>query len=160
MKFAAAVVMSFSLFLLASCTGSGGSNSIVPPVHAATYSNANVTGTYSIRLGTSLDVIAEMIGTFTADGAGNITSGTMTEYGTNAAINQTCSVSFSGTYNIESNANGSATINATFTPNGTSSQCLPSGTYKFNMQAAQQGSILLFGESDGIGLQSGTAAKQ
>ncbi len=49
MKFVAMVSASLSLVFLASCSGgsSVGSNNIVPPVQASSYSNASVMGMYS-----------------------------------------------------------------------------------------------------------------
>lgn len=162
MRFAAKFAMICALGVLAGCSGSGiGSITNPPPVNAqATYSNASLSGTYSINLagingnnGTESD----FIGSFKADGNGNISSGTMTQYGTNDNVTGSCALTFTGTYSLQSNASGTATV--TIASSGTNG-CTLSGPVQFGIEAGQQGAILHFGESDGLGLVSGTASKQ
>jgi hypothetical protein len=156
------LVVTLTLAIIAGC-GSGGVSSITnpPPVSAqTTYSNASLSGTYSLSLigyATSQGNFSDFIGSFKADGNGNISSGTLTQYGTNNYLTGTCPVTFTGTYSINSDASGTASITASSA--GTNG-CTVSGPIKFGTEAGQQGVTLHFGESDGNGLLSGVATKQ
>ena len=95
------------------------------------------------------------IGTFAADGNGNITSGALTEY----AGGIPCTVSFTGTYTLQAAANGTA--NLTTKPSGTTGCPISAtGTLNLVIQAAQQGQALLVTESDSGVVATGTALKQ
>jgi hypothetical protein len=105
-KFAVAFA-SLSLLFLASCSSGLGSisNSVTPPVQAATYSNASIIGTYSAMfLGSGNG--ANAIGSFSADGNGHITAGAIVF----SDISSTCTGTFTGTYSIQSNASGTASL--------------------------------------------------
>lgn len=107
MKFVAMVSASLSLVFLASCSGgsSVGSNNIVPPVQASSYSNASFMGMYSAMfLGPGEG--ANAIGSFSADGNGHITAGAITF----SDIGSTCTGTFTGTYSVQSNATGTASL--------------------------------------------------
>jgi hypothetical protein len=154
------------LGVLAGCSGSGGGISSVitpPPVSAQTtysYSNASLNGTYSVNLagvnGKSEEV-SSFIGSFKADGAGNLSAGTLTQYGIDESVSGSCSLTFTGTYSVQNTAVGAATI--TVSSSGTNG-CTLSGPIVFVTQAGLQGQSLHFVESDGVGLVSGTATKQ
>ncbi len=107
MKFVAMVSVSLSLVFLASCSGgsSVGSNNIVPPVQASSYSNASVMGTYSATFMTNSNG-ANAIGSFSADGSGHITSGALVF----SDVGSTCTGTFTGTYSLQSNASGTASL--------------------------------------------------
>ncbi len=99
----------------------------------------------------------KFIGSFVADGNGNITSGALTQYGLNDDLSGNCTDTLTGTYSIQSDATGTATL--TLSPSGTNG-CASVGAIPFAVQAAQQGDTLLVAESDGTGLLIGQAAKQ
>ena len=131
------------------------------------YSTSSVTGTYSLIL-TGPSVIAgvepddvveysQYIGSFTADGSGNI-RGNLKQYGLREN-NNGCNDSLSGSYTIQSNATGTMALSAKPTgPNG----CSRPFDIRFGIQAGQQGDSLLISESDGTAHQllGGTAVKQ
>jgi hypothetical protein len=142
MKFAAVLAATISLALLTSCGSSGGSS--VTPVQAATgYSNASVSGTYAF-----VNSAKFMIGTITANGNGNITSGTVNVLTSSApTVTPSCTISVTGTYTVQSSGAGTATLIVTA---GQSNPC--SGGYlsqaqefvaaPYLMEVAQQGSSL------------------
>ena len=150
MRFAAAFAATISLALLTSCGSSGGSTSIETPVQAATsYSNASVSGTYAF-------VTDLMIGTLTADGNGNITSGTMTHIISTAMGTSTpnCTISVTGTYTVQSSGAGTATL---VVAAGGSNPCSSGGglgqaqltmSSSYLMEVAQQGSSFSLLNSD------------
>jgi hypothetical protein len=162
MKLAAALAALTSLALTTGCGNSGGLSNIVTPVQAQTgYSIASITGTYSLSLASptnnSGNGFAEAIGSFTADGAGKISSGTLVErFGGATAV---CTLAFPGTYSLQSNASGTATLTVTSTLTSGSGGC-PNATLTFNIYAGQSGASLLFNETDSSGLFSGNATKQ
>jgi hypothetical protein len=163
MRFAAGITMICALGVLAGCSGGGGISSIItpPPVNAqTTYSNASLNGTYSINLAGingKGENVSSFIGFFKADGAGNLSAGTLTQYGIGSDITGSCALTFTGTYSLQSTAVGTATI--TVSSSGTNG-CTLSGPIQFATQAGLQGQSLHFVESDSIGLVSGTATKQ
>lgn len=106
MKFEAVFASIISLAFLAGCGSSGVSTSVVTPVQAQTgYSNASITGTYSALLLTGANG-SNAIGSFVADGNGHITSGTLIF----SDISSTCTGTFTGTYSLQSNASGTASL--------------------------------------------------
>ena len=151
------------LVVISGCSGGGSSIITVPPVSAQTgYSNASITGTYSLVLEHGSQGTGT--GFFVADGNGNITSGTM------SIVPGPCNASISGTYNLSSTASGTAAITATQITGPTG--CLGnffqavSGAWPFNIQAGASGASLLFGTStlpagvSGSVFVSGSAVKQ
>jgi hypothetical protein len=169
MKTPVAVAALFSLALLTSCGSSGGgSTSIIPPVQAQSgYSTASISGTYSVLF--HQYIFGAYIGSFKADGNGNITSGTLTwsNFGTTP---YTCTgITFSGTYNLQSTAIGTASLTLTG-PNVNSSCTSPSAqtSGSFIIQAGSDGASLLLLESDdpnatgldGLNGLAGQATKQ
>lgn len=146
-----------ALLLLSALVGCS-SGSLVNPstVQAATYSNASLTGTYAVNFtqANSVGVFTSM-GTFVADGAGNITAGALTEY----AGGTPCSITFTGTYVLQSTAAGTASL--TTKPASTAGCPVNStGTVNLILQAAQQGQTILITESDTGAVATGTASKQ
>ena len=161
MKHASLFVAVASVVLIAGCsTNTGRSTSVIPPVQAqSTYSIASLTGTYSMLVAAPENQpntigYTEALGTFTADGAGNITAGSITE---RSAI--TCSYTFTGTYTLQSNASGTAVLNVKGAA-GNSASCRPNGTLNFVMIAGLQGTQVLFNETDANALLAGVAIKQ
>jgi hypothetical protein len=156
--------LALSLFLCTAlaftgCSSSGsGSGNVIdpPPVQAATYSTASITGTYGVNFfAANAKNVYTSIGTMVADGAGKITAGALTEY----AGGTPCTVSFTGTYTLTSDASGTASLITT--PSGTAGCAAPTtGTLTLALQAGQQGQTLLFNESDGVALATGTAVRQ
>jgi hypothetical protein len=144
---------------LIGCGGSSPSSILNPaPVQAqATYSDASVNGTYSIFLVRG-DAESE-IGSFKADGTGNISSGSLTA---NLGVTggNACSVNLSGTYTLQSSAAGTGTITTAAPGSGTTcNYSLNPMTLHFLIQAGQQGNVLLFTSSDNQ-MYSGSAVKQ
>ncbi len=86
------------------CGCSGGGGLLNPsPVHAQTYSNSSMSGTYAVSMaaGDSGDIVSPIsfLGSIVFDGNGNVTSGTITEASTPYfSSTAACSVSASGTY--------------------------------------------------------------
>jgi hypothetical protein len=159
MKFAAVFAAAITLTLITSCGSSGGgSTSIVPPVQAQSgYSDASITGTYSFILNQSGDYSA--LGTFSANGSGTITSGTVTI--TNAGTPApSCSGTLTGNYSLLSSATGTASL--TFTITSGASNCtglFPASWLTFNIEAGSSGASLLLASSFNGNLQ-GSAIKQ
>jgi hypothetical protein len=106
------------------------------------YSNASMKGTYGFA--TSDYGASSFIGTYTADGRGHITTGTIRVSSSWVARNPACTLSISpGTYNVESNGSGKMTLNV----NPPDASCgldyidfCAHGTYL--IQVAQQGSAV------------------
>jgi hypothetical protein len=156
MKFAACCLsLALAAALLAGCGSSsslGSGSTITPPVQAAAYSKASLTGTYGVRL-TNTSISLGSLGTFSADGAGNISGGTVSEYfGGDSTL--ACPVTFTGTYTVDSTGNGSATITST------SGNCAESGTVQYALQVTQQGQTIFFVESDQQTGYAGTASRK
>jgi hypothetical protein len=92
------------------------------------------------------------LGTLKLDGAGNISSGTITVYSPNSPY--PCANSVTGTYSIDSTAIGTATINLIPTTSG----CKSTETWKLAIAAADGGAAIQMARSDSIG--NGSANKQ
>jgi hypothetical protein len=98
--------------VMVSC-GSSGSSTPTPPPATGNFTNASLQGTYSFSMsGTDASAnpgaFLARVGSFTADGKGNITAGM--EDVTDAGSNQT--VQFTGgTYTIQANGKGTITLN-------------------------------------------------
>lgn len=160
MKISSFFLLLSSAALVTGCSGGGtaGSSILNPaPVQAQSgYSVASVTGNYSLNLfegsGTSIFTSA---GSIVADGAGNITSGTITEYAT--GTNNTCTETVTGTYTLATNSTGTANL---ITKASGTKPCLGVGAIQFAVLAGQSGQTLLLTESDGTAIASGTAVKQ
>jgi hypothetical protein len=107
---ACAVLLSFS-FLLAAC-GGGGSN-VPPPPPSGSFTLASLKGQYAFSM-SGVDpsgAFIARIGSFNADGAGNIISGL--EDVLSLANGQASLVSFTGgTYQVQSNGRGLLLLNA------------------------------------------------
>jgi hypothetical protein len=152
------------LLPLSSC--SSGSSSSTQTVFAQTaYSNASLTGTYSIEFYSSGGYLMfqggtsqfDGIGTIIANGAGGLTGGTIS---INSG-NDSCQYSVAGTYSIQSTALGTATLNLSLTSK--TGTCPSAPTLQLSLAAAQQGESILFAAStSATSGQSfaGTATKQ
>jgi hypothetical protein len=149
----------FVLLVIATGCGSSGPSTSTSPilnppaVQAAqsSYSNASITGTYSFSLSSGDAQV--LVGSFKADGSGNITGGT-------AMFNdsaQPCSVSISGgAYSINSDATGTMQIIPVLPCVGEGT--VAAQTLKFNVALAQQGDSIFFAGIDQR--YAGSAAKQ
>ncbi|MDR5726938.1 MAG: hypothetical protein RB191_05665 [Terriglobia bacterium] len=149
-----ALILSFAVAAALGCGSSANSGSIgsPTPVQAAAYSTASFAGTYAIQL-SQASIALNSLGTITADGAGNLSSGTLAEY-YSGDFSAACPVTVTGTYTVDSAGTGSATL--VFT----SSHCAETGTVQFALQAAQQGSTALLVESDQQTGLSGSLSKK
>ncbi len=163
MKGCIIVLASAALAFSVGCGGSGGPVSSIinpPPVQAQTftYSNAAMNGTYSLAL--IRGEVESDYGSFKADGNGNITAGslTITESGTGVM----CTLTFTGTYTIKSDATGTASV--TLAPSagaGCPESSLNNATMSYVILAGQQGSALLLSPAASNGdWLPGTAIKQ
>lgn len=145
-----------SLMLLAGCgaSGFGSTSSGLPPVSAqSNYSNASITGTYSVNISVlNNGYLFTDLGTLSLDGNGHITSGNVTI--DNGSLS--CTASVTGTYNLQSNASGTATVALTASNPG----CAGPASIQLSVEAAQQGETVMFAETDGQQVLSGTAVKQ
>ncbi len=163
-----------SPLVLLSCGGANSSsnaNPITAPVSAqTTYSNAALSGTYSISTGiapetgivTTAITRIPIAGTLQFDGNGNITGGSI-QYPVPGLTGQTRQYSMKGTYSVSSSASGAATLTFTFTGGNTDQSYvpfIPATPFAFTLQAAQQGASIIFAESDGVMNMSIIALKQ
>jgi hypothetical protein len=123
------------LMFLAVATGSA----------SASCSASNLDGTYGFSVRDSSHPLAN-VGTFTADGAGNITSGQITQ-SNNGAFS---SVTFSGTYAIRSDCTGSIT---------TTDSVSNSRNYFVVLGGAKNGAVSLLENASGV-IASGDARAQ
>jgi len=140
-----------SLAILAACGGS--SNPTVTPPPSGSFSNGNLSGTYVFSV-TGTDAgnnFVAMMGTFTADGKGNISSGIIDVNGTGGAPLLGAAIT-SGTYNV--GKDGRPTGNSTL---ATGLITLQSGTsvfsFDFVLTSSEHG---LMTEFDTNGSASGT----
>lgn len=142
MKHVLVLLAVLSLSVMSVCSsGSGSGSSIIPPVQAqAGYSNASVTGTYSIVFGNQ-DYSG--LGSFVADGSGKITSGTVN---INPGTGATCGYQVAGTYSLSSTASGTAAMTITPSAGNNAQVCGPAETLQFSIQAASQGATLLLNQ--------------
>ena len=154
-----------------SASSSTGSNPITnpPPVSAqTTYSNASLSGTYSISTGIPPGtgggtVLIPTVGTLQFDGNGNITGGSIQYLVPGLAPSQTRQYSIAGTYSVSSSASGTATLTFKFTGGNTNQGFLPfipSTPLTFTLQAAQQGASVVLAENDAVASFSIVALKQ
>jgi hypothetical protein len=176
MRTRAGVALISTFSFLAGC---GSSSRTLPVVNAqTTYSNASIEGLYSINLsgvtsaagidptnpigitGTSAQ-LASFIGSLKADGDGHM-SGALQEFGANANSVSVCTVTFTGTYNLQNSPSGLVTLMvASKGTDGTSNaNCTWSGPVQFLLQAGLYGQSLHLAEADGRGLITGVATRQ
>lgn len=153
------ILLSIAVLAMGCGSGSGsGGVSMVPPVQAqSSYSSATVAGTYSVYLAEGYT--ETLLGSFIADGKGNISSGSLIE-NNGGGPTSICTVSITGSYTVQSSASGTATISSS-APGLVG--CPGSGnsvtSIQFNIQAGQQGDTVLFVGS-GTQMFSGVATKQ
>ncbi len=146
--------LSTFILLLTGCANLGpGALTDPPPVSAGQiYSNASLTGTYSVNeTGSTGSQFHDGSGTLHFDGNGNLT-GALTEYYVGSTP---CQFSIVGTYSLASSASGTSSL----TTSSTDPNCVGS-TGTVNIQAAEQGQSFVYAETDGQRLDSGTALKQ
>ena len=149
------VAATISLTFLIGCSG-GNSTSLVTPVQAQTgYSNASITGTYSVIV-TSANY-QNYIGSITADGNGNITAGTLTNTDISTSATNVCNLSVTGTYSLQSNASGTATLAFSVASSSTipSSSCATSGIVgftKYIVQASSSGASVFLQPYNGLSI--------
>ncbi len=95
------------IFILAGC---GNGNSLRFPPPTGNFTNANLTGPFAFSYtGTDAGGFLAVAGSFQADGAGHITSGTQ-DINSNAGIRT--GVAISGTYTVRADGRGSAALNS------------------------------------------------
>lgn len=146
-----------SLLPLTTGCGLAGSGSLGNPTSVlaqTTYATASLSGTYSVNeFGITGTEQHDGTGTLSFDGNGHYT-GTVTDYYIGSAA---CKFTITGTYTVSND--GSGTANTTSTALDPGAGC--SGTTgTFNLMLAQQGQTVVFAETDGQRLDTGTVVKQ
>lgn len=141
-----------------SSSAGGSGTTIIPPVFAqTTYSNSSLSGTYSASWwmfnSPAITSYYSALGVLKFDGAGNITSGTITVDNTDPI--SPCKFDATGTYSIDSTAAGTASL--TLVPIAPSS-CKTGDTWKLLIAAADSGAAIQMARTDQIG--NGSANKQ
>lgn len=153
-----------AIYAVAGCSSGSNSNSNPitnpPPVSAQTmYSNASLSGTYVIGITGDIpntSVLGSGIGTAQFDGSGNITAMSLTD-------SADCTFAGTGTYSLDSNDDGSASIGL----NPTSGQACETLSHTIGpfsltllLKASQQGASFLLVENDAAEDLSITGLKQ
>jgi hypothetical protein len=128
-------VIIFSIAVLAACGGGGGSNN--PPVNpppSGSFSNSNLSGNYVFSVtGTAADSANDFVtimGTFTADGNGNIASGGLLDQNSTASNGLILDTITSGTYSVGSD--GRPTGSPSLAAGLITLQTQNSGTFQFD----------------------------
>ncbi len=139
-------------FIVASAGCGGGSGHIGGPPPAGGFTNASFTGTYSFTIvGSNTGGFFTIAGSVTANGSGNITSGTV-DINSPGTIGVVTNVSATGTYSVK--ADGRATANLVTT----------AGTFNFDfvILTAQRALVVRFdgnaSASGSLDLQNASAA--
>jgi hypothetical protein len=105
--FLLSVATTIILIIVAGC---GGGSKVTFPTPQGTFSNANLNGPFAFSYtGSDAGGLLAVAGSFVADGAGHITSGTQ-DINSGAAINT--NVAVSGTYLVRSDGRGTITLNS------------------------------------------------
>jgi hypothetical protein len=154
------LALASSLFVLNGCS-SGNNPMVMQTVMAQTgYSNASLTGTYSVvwtSIGspatTDIQGFYGGVGTLALNGTGGITGGTLNFYPENTTGQ--CVYSATGTYSLQSTALGTANLSLSSTTKG----CPTPATWQVSLAAANAGSVIQMARSDGAAA-SGSAVKQ
>lgn len=150
------------LFFLSGCSGSGNSFSTITPTVSAqtTYSNASLSGTYSMSwfyfasgTGGLNSFSYSGVGTIKLDGNGNVTTGSITL--NNSSTSFPCTYTVTGTYSLQSTALGAATLQLS----SGSGSCPSTDTWHLNLAAGNSGESFQMGRSD-ANIGSGSAVKQ
>jgi len=104
----------FAMVFLASCGGNGSGNT--PPPPSGNFSNASLNGQYAFSMSgveAKTGAFAAQIGSFAADGNGNITSGLEDVLNLSTAAPPSLLTFSDGTYQIDSNGRGLIKLNIT-----------------------------------------------
>jgi hypothetical protein len=164
------VVLGLAIIPLLSCGGSGSSSAgtIMNPspvqAQAYTYSNASLTGIYTVSImeGYVGQIIspATFIGTLNLDGSGNITSGVLTGASTTfgkpnstTGVTTSCPISATGKYSLGTDASGTAMLSlagSSVSPTANAEGGDVNGCIQvppqlnLSLSAAQKGNIIVF----------------
>jgi hypothetical protein len=154
-----------SLLLSFSGCSSGTSTGMQTVMAQTGYSNASLSGTYSVvwvNIGSpekgNLNAYYGGTGTIQASGTGNITGGTLSFYTEGYAVPTAvvpCVYSVTGTYTLQSTALGTASLNLVSSTNG----CTSSATWQIALAAGNGGTNIQLTRADGA-VASGSAVKQ
>lgn len=136
-------------------SGTGGSNG--GTVHASSFTNANLIGSFAFGIAGTSGATTPVggSGVATADGNGNIASGEET-------VNIggiSCHSTFTGTYSVNANGTGSATVNVTEDGASQAKGCL-GGTTNLSFAIGNAGSTLILADQDSGGTEVLTGIKQ
>src|SRR5258708_23938937 len=122
--------------------GSSGSSISSPttPVHAAGFTNANVSGGYGFGVAGTSGAVPEVgTGVVTADGNGNLTGGEET-------VNIggiSCHATFTGTYSVNANGTGTVTLNTTLDADSIARGCTVGASTVSSLALANNGGTLV-----------------
>jgi hypothetical protein len=151
------IVSSALLSSLSACSA-GSSNTMQTVLAQSTYSNASLSGTYSMSwwnfyaTANGSSTYYSAIGTIQFNGNGSISGGTLTEYTPNSPY--PCVFSLAGTYSLQSTALGTGTLNLS----SSTKNCPATDTWQIGLAAGGSGSAVELARTDQIA--SGSAVKQ
>lgn len=142
------------IFALMACSSGGGSSGMQTVQAQSGYSNSSLSGTYSLTWWNFYSVLNGIsyysaVGAITLNGAGAITGGTITTYNHTTV----CPYTVSGTYNLQSTALGTATLNLISTTNGCTAD-----SWQLALAAAGGGTTIQMARTDQVA--NGSATKQ
>ena len=153
------------LLTLSACSAGSASGGNQTVLAQTTYSNASLSGTYSVvwtNVGSpeagNLNAFYSGVGTLQLSGTGNITSGTVSFYREAGAISTSavpCVYSVTGTYSIQSTALGTASLSLSSSTSG----CTATASWQIALAAADGGAAVQMSRADGA-VASGSAVKQ
>jgi hypothetical protein len=107
-RFPSFIATAIVLVMIAGC---GGGSSVSFPTPQGTFTNANLSGPFAFSYtGSDAGGFLAVAGSFVADGAGHITSGTQD---INSAAGISTNVAVSGTYLVRADGRGTITLNST-----------------------------------------------
>ena len=151
------ILISASMLLPLSSCSSGSSSSTQTVLAQTAYSNASLSGTYSVQLVSPFSTAGlafySGIGTVQLNGAGSITGGTINIYFSGSTV--PCAYSATGTYGVQNTALGTASLNLS----SSTKSCTATETWQLSLAAADGGTAIQFAATDG-NVISGTAVKQ
>ena len=146
-----------SLLLSFSGCSSGSSTGMQTVLAQTGYSNASLSGTYSVQMvspySNSGVGFYNGIGTIQFNGSGSITTGTLNVYF--AGHTAPCVYGATGTYSLQSTALGTAALNLSTSTAG----CAVTVTYQLSLAAANSGLGIQFASTDG-NIIAGSAVNQ
>ncbi len=153
------------LLTLSACSAGSASGGNQTVSAQTTYSNASLSGTYSVvwtNVGSqeagNLNAFYSGVGTLQLSGTGTITGGTLSFYTEANRVPTSavpCVYSVTGTYSIQSTALGTASLSL----NSSTGNCTATASWQIALAAADGGAIVQMARMDGA-VAGGSAVKQ